>query len=172
MNKVVILLISMVMGTTLYADNGNSIGFLGLELGAASVQGDILGETKHSSSYDIEYGLRIGAQNDEWRTTFVLDYYSNTKDDQTTQKGLGMVDYFFVHDREMMFKPFIGFNAGYGRYETTQIDSAGFLYGGQAGVVVSLENNIDLDLSYRYTLMLSDIVNDLGTIVFGFNYVY
>lgn len=171
MNKVVILLTSMVMGTALYADNSSSIGFLGLEIGAASVQGDVSSELNHISN-DVEYGLRIGAKNDEWRTTFALNYYSSAKDDQIVQQLLGMVDYFFVHNADMMLKPYVGLNAGYGRYESTGIDSAGLLYGGQAGLVVSLGENIDLDLSYRYSLMKSPVANGFGAAFFGFNYVY
>jgi hypothetical protein len=32
--------------------------------------------------------------------------------------------------------------------------------------------SIDLDLSYRYSLSGSERVNDLGSIIFGLNYLY
>ena len=119
----------------------------------------------------VEYGLRIGAQNEEWRATFALDYFDSGSDDQTMQKGYGMVDYFFMGN-DATVRPFVGGNIGYAHYESTLVDKNGLLYGAQAGVVVGVGENIDLDLSYRYSLMQVDAVNDTGSIVFGFNYVY
>ena len=73
----------------------------------------------------------------------------------------------------------LGLNVGYINYESTDnIDMSGFIYGGQAGVVFSVTDNIDLDLLYRYSL--SNATQDdrdasldhVGSIVFGINYVY
>jgi len=170
--KIAMVLLSTMIGSSLYAGNYDvkSKGFLGLEVGAATVDGDRFDGFKYNGNA-IEFGLRLGAQNDEWRATFVLDYYDSSSDDQTMQKGYGMVDYFFAGSYESV-RPFIGANIGYAHYESTLVDANGLLYGGQAGVVVSVDENIDLDLSYRYSLMQVDAVNDTGSIVFGFNYVY
>jgi len=172
MKKVVAVLLSTLIGSSLYAGNYDTEtkGFLGLEIGAGNVDGDRLDGLKHNGSA-VEYGLRLGAQNEEWRATFVLDYFDSSSDDQTMQKAYGMVDYFFTGS-DSLIRPFIGGNIGYAHYESTLVDANGLLYGAQAGVVVGVDENIDLDLSYRYSLMQVDAVNNTGSIVFGFNYLY
>ncbi len=172
MKKVAAVLLSTIIGSSLYAGNYDTgtKGFLGLEVGAATVDGDRFDGFKHNGNA-IEYGLRLGAQNEEWRATFALDYYNSGSDDQIMQKGYGMVDYFFTGS-DSAVRPFVGANVGYAHYESTLVDENGFLYGGQAGVVVDVGENIDLDLSYRYSLMQVDAVNNTGSIIFGFNYVY
>jgi len=170
--KVAIVLLSTIIGNSLYAGNydTNTKGFLGLEVGAATVDGDRSDGLKHNGKA-VEYGLRLGAQNEEWRATFALDYFNSGSDDQKMQKGYGMVDYFFTGS-DSTVRPFVGANVGYAHYESTLVDANGLLYGGQAGVVVGVSANIDLDLSYRYSLMQVNAVNNTGSIVFGFNYVY
>ena len=172
MKKVAAVLLSTIIGSSLYAGNydTNTKGFLGLEVGAATVDGDRSDGLKHNGKA-VEYGLRLGAQNEEWRATFALDYFNSGSDDQKMQKGYGMVDYFFTGS-DSTVRPFVGANVGYAHYESTLVDANGLLYGGQAGVVVGVSANIDLDLSYRYSLMQVNAVNNTGSIVFGFNYVY
>lgn len=173
--KIVAVLLSTMIGSSLYAGNydTNTKGFLGLEVGAATVDGDKFDGLNYfkSSGDAVEYGVRLGAQNEDWRATFALDYYNSNSDDQTMQKGYGMVDYFFMGS-ENTVSPFVGANIGYAHYESRLVDENGLLYGGQLGVVVDVNENIDLDLSYRYSLMQVDAVNDTGSIVFGFNYLY
>ena len=71
-------------GSLLHAE-GMSISksILGLEVGYATVQADtdggIFGEPNYKGK-DIEYGLRIGVQDDDWRAMFVYDYYDNTEE--------------------------------------------------------------------------------------------
>ena len=172
MKKIVAVLLGTMIGSSLYAGNydTNTKGFLGLEIGAGSVDGDRSDGLKHNGNA-AEYGLRIGAQNEEWRATFALDYFNSNSDDQIMQKGYGMVDYFFMGS-DAAIRPFVGANAGYAHYESTLVDANGFLYGAQAGIVFGIGENIDLDLSYRYSLMQVNTVNNTGNIVFGFNYVY
>jgi len=170
--KIASVLLSTMIGSSLYAGDydANTKSFLGLEVGAATVNGDRSDGFKHNGNA-VEYGVRLGAQNDEWRATFALDYYNSSSDDQKMQKGYGMVDYFFTGSHASI-RPFIGANIGYAHYESTLVDANGLLYGGQAGIVVGVGTNIDLDLSYRYSLMQVNAVNDTGNIVFGFNYIY
>ncbi len=169
--KILVVLMGIMLGSSAYAGNydTNTKGFLGLEVGYATVDGDKLDGLKHQGS-GVEIGLRLGAQNDEWRATFLATYLDGGSDDQNVQKGMGMIDYFLMN--ESTVRPFIGANVGYGRYESTLVDETGFTYGGQAGVVIGVTTNVDLDLSYRYTLFASDAVNGTGNLVFGFNYVY
>ncbi|PTB87042.1 hypothetical protein C9925_01975, partial [cyanobacterium G8-9] len=121
----------------------------------------------------VEYGIRFGAQSEEWRATFAFDYFDSSSDDQNVEKAYLLVDYFlFSTDSELNIRPFVGANVGLINYESTLIDATDFVYGGQAGVVVGLDDSIDLDLSYRYSLSGSERVNDMGSIIFGLNYLY
>ena len=174
MKKVAAVLLSTIIGSSLYAGNydANAKGFLGLEVGAATVDADRFGGFTHEGDA-VEYGIRFGAQSDVWRATFAFDYFDSSSDDQNVEKGLLMVDYFlFTSDTEYKVRPFVGANVGLINYESTGIDATDFIYGGQAGVIVGVGENIDLDLSYRYSLSGSEKVNNLGSIIFGLNYLY
>ena len=172
--KIAAVLISTVIGSSLYAGNYDTgtKGFLGLEVGAATVDGDRADGLKYTGDA-VEYGVRFGAQSNEWRATFAFDYFNSNGDDQKVEKGHLMVDYFlFESVGEMNIRPFVGANIGLINYESTLVDVTDFIYGGQAGIIVGVSESVDLDLSYRYSLSNSEQVNDLGGIIFGFNYLY
>ena len=172
--KMAMVLLSTVIGTSLYAGNYDTgtKGFIGLEVGAATVDGERFGGVFHEGDA-VEYGIRFGAQSDEWRATFAFDYFDSSSDDQNVEKGLFLIDYFFFDsDSTISVKPFIGANVGLINYESTGVDATDFIYGGQAGILFGMGESIDLDLSYRYSLSGSDRVNNLGSIVFGLNYLY
>jgi len=167
------LLAGMALGSAVYADSApGDRKFIGVEFGAATVQGDTLYAPDHDGDA-IEYGIRIGAQSDEWRTTFLFDYFDSSDDDQNVEKGLLTVDYFIYNDQaQLNVRPFIGLNIGYANYESTFFDDSGFLYGGQAGVVIGITPEIDLDLSFRYSLSEMDIMDHTSSFTFGFNYLF
>jgi len=169
--KVTMALLCTLLGSSLYA-NGNQ-GIIGLELGYGFVDGDRLGEEKHKSEA-LEYGFRLGAQNEEWRTMFVFDYYeSDDVDDQTVQKSFLTLDYFITDiDVDTQIRPFIGANVGYARYESTLVDETGFIYGAQVGVIVSAGESMSLDLMYRYSLGQVDALNSVSSVTLGINYLY
>ena len=172
--NVVAVLIGTLISSSVYAGNYDmqSKGFLGAELGYATVDGQKAGGAFHEGSA-LEYGLRFGAQSNEWRATFLFDYFNSTDDDQSVEKGFLMIDYFlFESESSINIRPFVGANVGLINYESTLVDTTDFVYGGQAGVAFGINENIDLDLSYRYSLSGSERVNDLGSIVFGLNYLY
>ena len=173
--KIVMVLLCTALGSSLYAENmSTGKGFMGLEVGYATVQGDVAGLLPELDREGdaVEYGLRLGAQTDEWRTILAFDYYDDSDNDQNVEKGYLMVDYFLLQGSESAFKPFIGLNVGYANYESTLVEDNGFLYGGQAGVVVSVMESIDLDLSYRYSLSDADALDHVGSMVFGINYLF
>ena len=163
----------MVLGSSVYA--GSAPGdrkFIGLEVGAGSVQGDTFNELNHEGN-TVEYGIRLGAQTEEWRTMFVFDYFDSTDDDQNVEKGLVSVDYFFYNSgNDVSVRPFIGANVGYANYESTFLDDSGFIYGGQAGVVIGITPQIDLDISYRYSLSEIGIMDHASSFTFGVNYLF
>ena len=167
-----------VLGTSLQArDLDPSRSFIGLEVGAATIQGDtgafLLGEPDHKGS-DVEYGFRLGTQTNAWRTMFVFNFFDSSDDDQNYEKGFLELDYFFLNDDDTSsdFRPYIGANLGYMNYESTNIDSSGILYGGQAGFAYKIMDTVDLDIMYRYSLTDADNTDHIESVVFGLNYLY
>ncbi|MEA1954426.1 MAG: hypothetical protein U9O24_08555 [Campylobacterota bacterium] len=173
--KIEMLLLCSLLGSSLYGGNvSEAKGFIGLEVGAASVQADVGGffAEKDYDGSAAEFGLRIGAQTEEWRTTFAFDYYDSSDDDQNMEKGFLLLDYYFLNGNESAVKPFIGLNVGYVNYESTFIEDNGFLYGAQAGFAVDVAETMELDLSYRYSLSNADALDHTASVVFGLNYLY
>ena len=75
--KITVALLCTVLGSSLYAD---SKPFIGLEIGYATVQGDVgyvLPDEplRDYEGSDVEYGIRLGLQNEEWRTTLSYNYF-------------------------------------------------------------------------------------------------
>lgn len=165
------------MGSTVQADEMSmSQTFIGIEVGYAEVQGDVGHQNEFiENDYKgdgVEYGVRLGAQNDEWRTMFIFDYYDNTDDDQNVEKGYLTIDYFLVSEPRTTFKPYIGLNIGYANYESTYVDDSGFLYGVQGGFIVKAGDSVDLDLGIRYSFSQADAFDHTATVYFGFNYLF
>ncbi len=180
MKKVAMLLMGIGLGSSLYATEiSESKVFIGLEVGYAEVQGsvgsmagdEVIIEPNFTGDNDVEFGARIGAQNGQWRTTFLFDYYDSTDNDQNYEKGLFTIDY-YLFENDSAFKPYIGFNVGYANYESDYVDDSGFLYGGQAGVVIEVADMINVDLGYRYSLSDADALDHIGSVVFGVNYIF
>lgn len=188
LKKMAAALLCTAVGSTLYAKDevSTSKPFIGLEVGYATVQGDVGGFfpgdiLRDYEGSDVEFGIRIGAQQEEWRSTLSFNYFDGNKDGvrQNYEKGLASIDYLFLKSNKNNFQPFIGMNLGYINYESTEnIDMSGFIYGVQAGFVVSVTENIDMDLQYRYSLSSATqddrdaSLDHIGSIVFGINYVY
>ncbi len=171
--KIAVALLCVALGTSLYArdDISQSKTFIGLELGYSEVQGDTFYELGYTGDYDVEFGFRIGAEKDEWRTTFIFDYYDSGDNDQNVETFLMTLDY-FVLNNESAFRPFIGLNVGYSNYESTFVENSDFVYGGQVGFVVDVAEMVNLDLSYRYSLSNSEIFDHKGSVFFGLNYLF
>jgi len=171
--KIVVALLCAALGSSLYArgDMSESRTFIGLEVGYSEVQGDTFYDIGYTGDSDIEFGARIGAQKDDWRTTFIFDYYDSTDNDQNVETLLMTVDY-FVLDNASAFKPYIGVNVGYANYESTFIEDSGWVYGGQAGFLIDVADMVNLDLSYRYSLSSADVFDHKGSIFFGANYLF
>ncbi len=181
MNKIKIGLLSVALSASVYGENVDiGTGFLGIEVGNTELQGarymNIYDGNTYNPFYEgsgIEIGIKLGAQNEEWRTSFVIDYYDNEDEDQNYEKAMIMIDYFLInaYESEMSVRPYIGANLGYMGYESTFIDESDFVYGGQAGLVVNV-SSVDVDLSYRYSLFNGDTADTMGSIMLGVNYLY
>jgi opacity protein-like surface antigen len=175
--KLSILLLSMVLSSALNAKEGETTErFIGLEIGASTIQantGGIFGEDNVKGT-DAEFGVRIGAQNSDWRTLLALNYYDNKESDQNVERGMLGFDYYLLTSefKSASFKPYLGVHGGYMNYESTQKDENGFFYGGQAGFTLDVADKIDVDVAYRYSLGDMEEVDHMGNFVLGVNYLY
>jgi hypothetical protein len=210
--KLGIALLCAALGTTLYAreDISTSKLFVGLELASTKADSSMelyMGNTLVSPKFTdtsgsvFEYGVRLGAEKEDWRTTLLYTYYNNTEEgiDETMHKGSMLLDYFLLStgSAEYNVKPYIGAHVGYMTYEASgpigntgftgvYADDSGLFYGGQAGIAMTIAEVVELDLSYKYSLtslddisqfILSDTkavtsIDNMGSIVFAINYFY
>jgi len=166
--KIAMVLLCTALGNSVYArDISESQTFLGVEVGLTEVQG----EQPSDESDDVSYGLRLGAQNEQWRTMFALNYFDSGE--HNIEKFFLSVDYFLLESNvleDSLIRPYIGVNVGYMNFESTGVDESGLLYGMQGGVVFSIVENIDFDISYRYSLSNTDALDHTSDVVFGIHY--
>jgi opacity protein-like surface antigen len=176
------ILATLAMVGLLYADE-ITVGdkFIGAEVGYNTVQGGRYMIPTDATTYNefykgenVEFGVRIGAQNEDWKSTVLFDYFDSKDDDQNTEKLMLLVDYTLWKTEldSVKLMPYLGANIGYMNYESSYIEDNGFLYGTQAGLMMSLSDIIQIDLTYRYSLTNMDTVDHAETVMFGVNYLY
>jgi opacity protein-like surface antigen len=147
--------------------------FVGVQLGKAWVQGTHESDLNYKTD-GLSYGIRLGAQNQEWRTMVTFDRFKN--DEASYERGEIHADYLFHFDMDSMgvgIVPFIGLNGGYANYEAKGgINESGWTYGGEAGVIFDVSENIDVDVMYQYTIGAADAFDHVGNLKVGINYKY
>lgn len=157
-----------------YRGGGFDGKFVGLELGALSLEGDT---GKHGDDYNghsVSLGIRLGAMSNAWRSMVMFDYHDSDSNDQSYERLMVEVDY-FVQSKGMeqyAIRPYIGGNLGYLNYESTGIDHSGATFGGEAGVIVKLNSMLGLDFAYRYSLAIPDELDSIGQFVFAIDYSF
>ena len=169
-----IILISLITLTLSYAtEEFSSERILGIEIGYSN-----LNTNKNSlstSTTSSQFGLKIGAQNRDWRTTIVGNFF--TKEGHNYQKLMLAFDH-FVWDSlyktdNIIFKPYLGGHIGWIKYtDNFSLNNNGMVYGGETGLAMNLFKEVDFDLAYRYSLTNVDEVDSIKSVVFGVNYIY
>lgn len=199
--KIAAACLLMAFGSTLHAaDITESSTFIGLELESTKSESSLqLGDTpkvNFESDSVLEYGLRFGAENDEWRTTLLYTYYNDEDNgaEETMHKGSVLLDYFFwkTDMDTMSIKPYLGAHVGYMTYEltddqifpgfnTTISDGSGVFYGLQAGINMIVSEVVGFDISYKYSWTGVDDsplpdstfkLDNMGSIAFSVSYYY
>jgi len=159
-------------------DSFSSERLLGIEVGYTGVEAkDAIGLDENTKS--VEFGFRIGAQNEDWRTT-VIGNMSNS-DGHKIEKVMISFDKFvwqsLYKKDDIVFKPYLNGHIGYLKHTADGITNAGIsekgmLYGGGAGLVWNVLNEVDFDLGYRYSFTELDNLDSLSTVTLGVNYIY
>ena len=165
--KIVMACLIITFGGSLHAE---TTSFIGLEIGNSNVQGDRIDQPDYKDD-DLSYGFRIGAQDENWRTTLIYNVYDNSNSDQNVEQVLLALDY-YIPINNLVIKPYIGANLGYGNYESSFVDESGFLYGGQAGLTFNIIEALNFDLSYRYSLSNIDALDHAGSIMVSVDYLF
>ena len=160
--------------TVAYAvDDFSSERLLGIEVGYTTVNTKNGGVFDKSSS-NPEFGLKLGAQNEEWRTTLHLNFMKT--EERSYQKAMIDFDRFvwasLYKTDSIVFKPYLGGHIGWLRYSDDLSSANGLAYGGQMGLTLNVLNEVDFDLGYRYTLTDIENVDDIGSFNFSVNYLY
>ena len=199
--KIAAACLLMASGSTLHAESvSEPRTFIGFEIESSKTESSLQlgGFPKFNFESDsvVEYGARIGAENDEWRTTLLYTYYNDEENgaEETMNKGSLLLDYFFwkTDANTMNIKPYIGVHIGYMTYELegdlllagvpqTLSDGSGVFYGMQGGINMIVSEVVGLDLSYKYSLTGVDDspvadtkfeLDNIGSIAFSINYYY
>ena len=177
-----VMVVAIIAGLSTFVNAGGntrsisetSEAFVGLEVGSTELQGDtsFYGENHDGSAVSI--GLRLGAQNNKWRSMVVLDYFDSEDDGQNYERAMLQVDYYVMaaNFSTVAFRPYVGLNGGYANYEGDSIDENGFTYGGQVGFTADVSNAVDLDIAYRYSVTSFDELDHVGNFIVGINYLY
>ncbi|RLA59071.1 MAG: hypothetical protein DRQ78_11085 [Epsilonproteobacteria bacterium] len=185
LKRIMIGCFSFMLATFLYAEGlSKSKTFVGLEGGTGTVYNGVttlLGNISDTDNDTTIYGIRFGAETEEWRSMVIFDYEENDANNQDVTKGLVSVDYFIANTdySEVVFKPYLGLNVGYAQYQasstatgTVSVEEAGLLYGGQAGISIGLYSMIDIDFLYRYSVVDIDEVDHTENFILGLNYFF
>lgn len=168
-----ILLTSLLVLTFIEAkDSFSSERLLGIEVGYATTNYEV--NAIQQTSKDLELGIRIGAQNQDWRTTFIGNISKG--DDQEYQKAMITFDKFIwqsLYEKDnIVFKPYIGGHLGWIKNTAGNVTENGMLYGGEAGLVWNVLKEIEFDFCYRYSASGLDNLDNLDAVTMGINYIY
>ena len=168
-----ILLASLLVLTCLEAkDSFSSERLLGIEVGYAASTYEV--NTVQQNKKDIELGFRIGAQNQDWRTTFIGNL--SRGGDQQSQKAMLTFDKFVwqsLYERDnIVFKPYLGAHLGWIKHTAGNLSDTGMLYGAEVGLVWNVLKEVDFDLCYRYSTTALDNLDSVDAVTMGINYIY
>ena len=154
-------------------DDFSSERLLGIEVGYTTVNSRSEAMFNKSSTVP-ELGVKLGAQNEEWRTTIHLDFME--AEGRSYQKAMIDFDRFvwasLYKTDSIVFKPYLGAHIGWLRYTADLETDNGMAYGGELGLALNVLNEVDFDLAYRYTVADMPTVDDIGSFTFSVNYLY
>jgi len=156
-------------------DAFSSERFLGIEVGYSMMESrNQIGVIEDNR--DAEYGIKIGAQNAEWRTTIDVNLFKDTH--KKYEQARLSFDYFVWNSLykkdDIVFKPYLGTHIGWMNYTDEQgnIKANGLLYGAQAGLAWNVLDEVDFDFSYKYSKTTISDVESLSAFMLGLNYLY
>lgn len=169
------LLLSSVLILTLSEakDTLSSERLLGIEVGYAELD-TTSAIQREQSSHSAEFGFKLGAQNEDWRTTVIGDM-SNSHGHKITKAMISFDKFVWqslYKKDDIMFKPYLSGHIGYIKHKSDYISESGMLYGAGLGVAWNVLDEVDFDLGYRYSFTGLSELDSLSTVTLGVNYLY
>lgn len=151
--KKVFLATLLATGGLMGADN---VPFIGVSVGNAELKSNI-GPTSHEASVnDTHYTATLGQYvGDNGR--LALSYaYVKPQNNIKNSDAVSLAFDFLIPVMDNMFMLYAGPVIGYTRYEEEaaglKLDLSGMHYGGEAGAIVRIVNNIEIEGGYRYLI--------------------
>jgi len=141
-----------------------------------SLRKNVYRGSKVQATGNLNLGFRFGSPDENWRTT--ISGHNFNKKSQKYSGGFLSFDRFIwsslYESDSIIFKPYLGAHIGWLRYEdsNSNVEDSGYLYGGEAGVVLNVLQQVDFDFGYRYSVSDIDKVDDIGSFIFAVNYLY
>jgi hemolysin activation/secretion protein len=168
------MLLSVATITTFaFSQNLSLEQFLGIELGHETLNSkNVINASESNSGFNV--GLKLGAQDYDWRTAFSA-YYSKQDEQESVKAIISLDRYLFAgvyETEETIMKPYFGLHAGWLKYKDIGIKDDGLLYGAQIGFAWGLSGGVDFDLGYRRSFTAVDRVNSIGTFALSINYIF
>jgi len=149
-------------------------GFVGVEVKYHGIEAQDPGTRKSFDDDTAALGLRIGAQNEDFRVSLMYDVVDDSEEnggDISQYLILASLDYKIPIDSQS-FHPFFGVCLGYSEYKFDSHSEDDSVYGAEAGLIFTLNQKIDIDLFGRYLWSNHDTVDDYAQVGAGLNYKF
>jgi len=159
MKKFILLFLSIILFSTSLFANEKLYSFIGIQTSA----------TKFDTLSTPTIGIKYGKQSKDMRTAITYSYAnksSNTFQSLIMQIDSGILTQTF---KNIAFKPYLGVSVGVIQQKNKELlgyDDKGFVYGVNTGFSYVINNNMDVDLGYRFlkTSKMKELeqINDLS----------
>jgi len=171
MKKLILVLLS----TLTLISTSQAQGFIGIDIGSTKLTASNGWEDK-----SVIYGMKAGAQTENWRTYVGFNYFNSELDQIEFYVS---ADYIFT-DETQLIRPFIGGSVGFANTDDDKYDiDSSLTWGGQGGVLLNLDPhfNIEVGIKYMYFNMDStvaypyeyyNVFKDKLTLFVGANYKF
>lgn len=101
---------------------------------------------------DTQYSFTLGHYYDNSRVSARYTYVDSGDDNFDSNHQLSLAYHFILPIIEDTFSLYAGPVAGYSRIKGDGINLSGFHYGGQAGAIVGVVENIEVEAGYRFLM--------------------
>jgi len=166
MKKIILLFISIILLSTNLFSNEKLYSFIGVQASPSIFNNTIA----------PSIALKYGKQSKDTRTSIAYGYGKNS--DNSYQTLIMQIDTAILTQtfKDIAFKPYFGASFGVMQHKNKKLISytdKGFIYGVNTGLSYVVNNNVDIDLGYRFmkTSKLKEIetINDVS---FSMHYFY
>jgi len=170
------LIVSILFLTSLFGESSKDFSFIGLSVATQNINID-----PGESSWESGFAFKYGQQSLDWRTTFTVDYTTDSYYGAFVEIDKILLDDMFGTAK---LRPYLGGVAGYMKVDKDELNIAledselfeetnGFYFGGNFGFIIYATDNIDLDLSYHYYKVQNlDFLDDLHGASLGAHYFF